>query len=218
MKKRIVSLLLALSLCVMVFSGCSAGGRSGNPPSNTSASSEEANTTESSEEITTTESSEETTEEITVNANTGSGITAQDVYSRAVTELAAIGIDDVSALETDEDGENSFTFLEGGITVKIYNDANGNVTSVISICTNTNIMEAALTFDEEGLVAFLLILAAPMFALDDNADMGSLLMQLLQAERIEEDGAIYRTFDKGNWRYGFMTEQGAIALGASYLD
>lgn len=205
MKKRIVSLLLALSLCVMVFSGCSAGGRSGNPPSNTSASSEEANTTESSEEI-------------TVNANTGSGITAQDVYSRAVTELAAIGIDDVSALETDEDGENSFTFLEGGITVKIHNDANGNVTSVISICTNTNIMEVTLTFDEEGLVAFLLILAAPMCALDDNADMGSLLMQLLQAERIEEDGAIYRTFDKGNWRYGFMTEQGAIVLGASYLD
>lgn len=214
MRKRIISLLIALSLCVMAFAGCDAVNNDSDGASAYTSKPAAASSEETTEETTTASVLTQASEEAT--GISGSGITAEDIYSKSKAFYTASGVDDLSPLTTLETGKKAFNYLYGGFSVFIYSK-NGYVTSIVSICSDETQLETTLSLGSDGLLAMLTFLAVPIIALEDSLD-GSLLTELLGAEQIKSDGKVHRIVDIDDWRFDLVTPNSDdyILIAASY--
>lgn len=207
--KKVLSVILALILCLSALVGCSSGGGSSTATKARKTTSEPVMT---SEPVTTvapavTKASERKT----------GRMTSTQYYTKAKAALEGAGCDDVSSMYPAADSKQRFDCLNGTITVQIENDGD-YVDSILCICEDETALSMAFQ-DQESLLGLLGVLAVPMMPLYSGGETGSLLSALLAGEQTSDSGVTYRITNAGDWRFALATPSSDeyIAIVAYYM-
>lgn len=201
--KKVLSVILALILCLSALVGCSSGGGS-------STATKARKTT--SEPVTTVAPAVTKAPE----RKTGR-MTSTQYYTKAKAALEGAGCDDVSSMYPAADSKQRFDCLNGTITVQIENDGD-YVDSILCICEDETALSTAFQ-GQESLLGLLGVLAVPMMPVYSGGETSSLLSALLAGEQTSDSGVTYRITNAGDWRFALATpsSDAYVAIVAYYM-
>ena len=201
--KKVLSVILALILCLSALVGCSSGGGSSTATKARKTTSEPATT----EPPAVTKAPERKT----------SRMTSTQYYTKAKTALEGTGCDDVSQMFPAMGPKQQFDCINGMITVQIKNDGD-YIDSILCICEDESALSLAFQ-DQESLLGLLGVLAAPMIPVYRGGEVGSLLSALLSGEQTSDSGVTYRITNAGDWRFALATpsSDAYVAIVAYYM-
>lgn len=199
--KKVLSVILALILCLSALVGCGSGGGS-------STATKARKTT--SEPVTTVAPA------VTKERKT-SRMTSTQYYTKAKAALEGAGCDDVSSMYPAADAKQRFDCLNGTITVQIENDGD-YVDSILCICEDETALSMAFQ-GQESLLGLLGVLAVPMMPVYSGGETSSLLSALLAGEQTSDSGVTYRITNAGDWRFALATpsSDAYVAIVAYYM-
>lgn len=205
--KKVLSVILALILCLSALVGCSSGGGS-------STATKARKTT--SEPVTTSEPATTVAPAVTKERKT-SRMTSTQYYTKAKAALEGAGCDDVSSMYPAADAKQRFDCLNGTITVQIENDGD-YVDSILCICEDETALSMAFQ-GQESLLGLLGVLAVPMMPVYSGGETSSLLSALLAGKQTSDSGVTYRITNAGDWRFALATpsSDAYVAIVAYYM-
>lgn len=211
--KKVLSVILALILCLSALVGCGSGGGSSTATKARKTTSEPVTT---SEPATTSEPVTTVAPAVTKERKT-SRMTSTQYYTKAKAALEDAGCDDVSSMYPAADAKQRFDCLNGTITVQIENDGD-YVDSILCICEDETALSMAFQ-GQESLLGLLGVLAVPMMPVYSGGETSSLLSALLAGKQTSDSGVTYRITNAGDWRFALATpsSDAYVAIVAYYM-